>query len=105
MYAKYKEEKLMEHIKLFWSRLNIPTLLQATQENQHYSEAVFLYSHYDQFDVAVDVIIANSAHCWKHELFKETIKQAANIECYYKVIFFATFFCATFSHFFFSICL
>lgn len=48
LYAKYKEEKLMEHIKLFWSRLNIPTLLVACQQNLHWNEAVFLYTHYDQ---------------------------------------------------------
>lgn len=50
----------MEHIKLFWSKLNIPTLLQSCKENQHWSEAVFLYSHYDQFDMAVDTLIGHS---------------------------------------------
>jgi len=51
LYAKYKEEKLMEHINLFWSRLNIPTLLTACKENQHWAETVFLYTHYDQVRV------------------------------------------------------
>jgi len=43
-----------------------------------------LYSHYDQFDNAVDVLITHSAECWEHELFKTTIKQVANVEIYYK---------------------
>ena len=51
----------MEHIKLFWSKLNIPTLLSSTRENQHWPEAVFLYTHYDQFDNAVDVLIEHSS--------------------------------------------
>lgn len=55
LYAKYKEEKLMEHIKLFWSRLNIPTLIVACQQNLHWNEVVFLYTHYDQHDAALDV--------------------------------------------------
>lgn len=76
----------MEHIKLFWSRLNIPTLLSACQEHHHWTEAVFLYSHYDQFDNAIDVLINHSTECWKHELFKETIKQVANADIYYKAI-------------------
>ena len=48
LYCRYKEEKLMEHIKLFYSRLNIPTLLAACQQNQHWNETAFLYTHYDQ---------------------------------------------------------
>merc|ERR1712166_450374 len=83
-YCKYKEEKVMEHVKLFWSKLNIPQLLEACKENFHWKECVFLYSHYDQFDTAVDVLITNSTECWEHELFKQTIKQVANVEYYYK---------------------
>jgi len=88
LYAKYKEEKLMEHIKLFWSRLNIPTLLVACQQNLHWNEAVFLYTHYDQYDNAIDVMIQHSAECWKHSLFKEIILQVSNSECYYRAIHF-----------------
>jgi len=86
LYAKYKEDKLMEHIKLFWSRLNIPTLLVACQQNLHWNEAVFLYTHYDQYDNAIDVLIQHSAECWKHPLFKEIILQVSNTEIFYKAI-------------------
>lgn len=86
LYAKYKEEKLMEHIKLFWSRLNIPTLLVACQQNLHWNEAVFLYTHYDQYDNAVDLIIAHSAEAWKHSLFKEILLQVSNSEILYRAI-------------------
>jgi len=86
LYAKYKEEKLMEHIKLFWSRLNIPTLLRECQKNLHWSEAVFLYMHYDQFDNAVNTLITHSAECWKHDLFKEVLKKVSNTTIYYKAI-------------------
>merc|ERR1719163_160694 len=37
LYAKYKEAKLMEHIKLFWSRLNIRKMLKTCEENGHWS--------------------------------------------------------------------
>ena len=86
LYAKYKEDKLMEHIKLFWSRLNIPTLLTACQQNLHWNEAVFLYTHYDQYDNAIDVMIQHSAESWKHALFKEIIMQVSNTEIYYRAI-------------------
>jgi len=85
-YSKYNEDKLMEHVKLSWSRLNIPTLLQSCQSNLHWPEAVFLYTHYDQFDNAIDVLINHSAECWKHDLFKEIIIQCANTEIYYRAL-------------------
>jgi clathrin heavy chain len=88
LYAKYREDKLMEHIKLFWSRLNIPTLLVACQQNLHWNEAVFLYTHYDQYDNAIDLIIQHSAEAWKHALFKEIILQVSNSEIYYRAIHF-----------------
>jgi clathrin heavy chain len=76
----------MEHIKLFWAKLNIPTLLGACQANLHWSEAVFLYSHHDQFDQAIEVLIQHSAVCWEHKLFKEVLGQVANTEYYYRAI-------------------
>jgi clathrin heavy chain len=85
-YARHKEEKLMEHCKLYWSRLNIRELLRVCEENLHWSEVVFLYSHYDQFDNGVDVMIAHSAECWTHNLFMEVLKQVANTEVYYRAL-------------------
>jgi len=86
LYAKYREDKLLEHIKLFWSRLNIPTLLVACQQNLHWNEAVFLYTHYDQFDLAVTTMMEHSPECWKHSLFKEIIAQVSNTEIYYRAL-------------------
>jgi clathrin heavy chain len=85
-YCKYKEEKVMEHVKLFYQRLNVPLVLGECQRNQHWSEAVFLYSHYDQYDNAVDVLINHSAECWTHELFKEVLSHVTNNELYYRAI-------------------
>eukprot|EP00475_Leptophrys_vorax_P023365 TRINITY_DN31984_c0_g1_i1.p1 TRINITY_DN31984_c0_g1~~TRINITY_DN31984_c0_g1_i1.p1 ORF type:complete len:1710 (+),score=512.71 TRINITY_DN31984_c0_g1_i1:70-5199(+) len=83
-YAKYKEEKLMEHIKLFWSKLNIPTLLVTCRQQLHWKEAVFLLTHYDQFEAAVDTMIEHSSECWEHELFKQTVRQTPNSEVFYR---------------------
>jgi len=86
LYAKYKEIKLMEHINLFWSRLNIPTLLQACKDNLHWKETVFLYTHYDQFDNAADTMIQHSPNCWDHEQFKGIIVRVSNTEVFYRAI-------------------
>jgi len=86
LYAKYKEQKLMEHINLFWSRVQIPTLLQACKDNLHWKETVFLYTHYDQFDNAIDTMILHSPTCWEHEQFKAIITRVTNTEVFYRAI-------------------
>ena len=43
LYAKYKPEKLMEHLKLFSTRINIPRLIRVAEEYAHWKELVFLY--------------------------------------------------------------
>jgi len=86
LYAKYKEKKLMEHINLFWNRINIPTLLQACKDNLHWKETVFLYTHYDQYDNAVDTMIAHSPSCWDHEQFKSIVVRVSNTEVFYRAI-------------------
>jgi len=83
-YAKYKEEKLMEHIKLFWSKLNIPTLLGTCRQQLHWKEAVFLLTHYDQYEGAVDTMIEHSSECWEHDLFKTIVKQTPNTDAFYR---------------------
>jgi len=88
LYCKYKEEKLMDHIKLFWTRLNIPRLLASCKENLHWLEAVHLYTHYSQFDNAVDTLIQHSAECWNNDLFKATVGKVSNTEIYYRAITF-----------------
>ena len=59
LYSKYKEPKLMEHIKLFWSRLNIRKMLKACEDNAQWEELTFLYLHYDEFDNAILSMIAH----------------------------------------------
>eukprot|EP01083_Nonionella_stella_P040976 111112_1 len=84
LYAKYREAKLMEHIQLFYSRLNIPTLLGTCKQCCRWSEVVFLYTHYDQYDQAIEVMIDHSPSCWKNEQFKEVIVKVSNTEVFYR---------------------
>ncbi len=43
LYAKFRPEKLMEHLKLFSKRLNIPRLIRATEEQEMWKELTYLY--------------------------------------------------------------
>jgi clathrin heavy chain len=57
LYARYRPENLMEHIKLFSTRLNIPKLIQACDEQQHWKELTYLYIQYDEYDNAATTIM------------------------------------------------
>ena len=86
LYAKYKDAKLMEHVKLFWSRLNIRKMLKACEENAHWSELTFLYLNYDEFDNACLAMMAHPTEAYEHVKFKDTLVKATNTEIFYKAI-------------------
>merc|ERR1719217_1287920 len=86
LYSKYRESKLMEHIKLFWSRLNIRKMLKACEECAQWEEVTFLYLHYDEFDNAILAMIAHPTEAFEHVKFKDTIAKVQNTEIFYKAI-------------------
>ncbi|XP_073124837.1 clathrin heavy chain 1 isoform X2 [Henckelia pumila] len=88
LYARYRHEKLMEHIKLFSTRLNIPKLIRACDEQQHWQELTYLYVQYDEFDNAATTVMNHSPEAWEHLQFKDIIVKVANVELYYKAVHF-----------------
>lgn len=88
LYSKYRPEKLMEHLKLFVSRINIPKVIKAAEQAHLWSELVFLYVKYDEFDNAALAMIERSADAWDHNQFKDVIVRVANVEIYYKALTF-----------------
>ena len=88
LYARYRYEKLIEHIKLFSTRLNIPKLIRACDEQQHWQELTYLYIQYAEFDNAAITVMNHSPEAWEHVQFKDTVGKVANVEVYYKAVHF-----------------
>ncbi|CAD5215134.1 unnamed protein product [Bursaphelenchus okinawaensis] len=86
LYSKYKPEKMREHLELFWSRVNIPKVLRAAEQSHLWSELVFLYDKYEEFDNAILTMINHPTVAWREQHFKEIIPKVANVELYYKAI-------------------
>ncbi|KAH9902039.1 clathrin heavy chain [Xylariomycetidae sp. FL2044] len=84
--SKYHPERLMEHIKLFWSRMNLPKLIRACEEANLWPELVFCYYHYDEFDNAALAVMERAQNSWEHQQFKEIVVKVANLEIYYRAI-------------------
>ncbi|XP_052074388.1 clathrin heavy chain 1 isoform X1 [Mytilus californianus] len=86
LYSKFKPEKMREHLELFWSRVNIPKVLRAAEQAHLWSELVFLYDKYEEYDNAVITMMSHPTIAWKESQFKDIITKVANIELYYKAI-------------------
>lgn len=82
--AKYYPERVMEHLRIFWGRINIPKMIRAVEEAHLWPELVFLYTHYDEFDNAALAMMERAADAWEHQSFKETIVKVSNLEIYYR---------------------
>ncbi|ETW78923.1 hypothetical protein HETIRDRAFT_155976 [Heterobasidion irregulare TC 32-1] len=88
LYSKYRPDKLMEHLKLFVSRINIPKVIKASEKAHLWPELVLLYVKYDEYDNAALAMIERSADAWEHNQFKDVVVRVANVEIYYKALSF-----------------
>ena len=84
--SKYHPDRVMEHLKLFWSRINIPKMIRACEEAHLWPELVFLYCHYDEWDNAALAMMERAADAWEHHSFKDIIVKVANLEIYYRAL-------------------
>ncbi|KAG0156399.1 hypothetical protein PDIDSM_3577 [Penicillium digitatum] len=84
--SKYHLDRVMEHLKLFWSRINIPKMIRASEEANLWPELVFLYCHYDEWDNAALAMMERAADAWEHHSFKDIVVKVANLEIYYRAL-------------------
>jgi clathrin heavy chain len=85
-YSRHRPEKLMEHVKVYWGRMNIAKVLRACEAGRHWKEAAYLHVETQEFDAAVRVMMAHSASAFNQDKFLEVIKKVKNAELYYAAI-------------------
>ena len=85
LYSKFKPDRMMDHLKLYWQRINIPKVIRAAETAHLWPELVFLYTHYEEYDNAALTIMEHSADAWDHSTFKEVLIKVTNLEIYYRV--------------------
>lgn len=88
LYALYRHEKLLEHLKLFSTRLNIPRLIRVCDEQQHWKELTFLYITYDEYDNAANVMMTHSPVAWEHVQFKDVCVKVSSSDVHYRALTF-----------------
>ena len=60
--------------------------MRAAEQAHLWSELVFLYDKYEEYDNAVLTMMAHPTEAWKEGLFKEVITKVANVELYYRAL-------------------
>lgn len=88
MYAKYDPDRLMDHIRTYAQKINIPKLIRSCAKWHMWPEAVFLYTQYEEFDNAVLSMMEHSPSCWRHDVFVQNILKVANLDLYYRALIF-----------------
>ncbi|CAB0000160.1 unnamed protein product [Nesidiocoris tenuis] len=86
LYSKYDPPKMREHLELFWSRVNIPKVIRAAEAAHLWSDIVFLYDRYEEYDNALLLMMEHPSEAWKEGQFKDVIGKVANVELYFKAI-------------------
>ncbi len=87
LYSKHQADRMMDHLKVYWQRINIPKVIRAAEAAHLWPELVFLYTHYEEYDNAALTIMEHSADAWDHSTFKEVLVKVTNLEIYYRVGF------------------
>ena len=61
-------------------------MLRAAEQAHLWSELVFLYDKYEEYDNAVLTMMAHPTEAWKESHFKDVVTKVANVELYYKAL-------------------
>mmetsp|Transcript_14678 Transcript_14678/g.21445 ORF Transcript_14678/g.21445 Transcript_14678/m.21445 type:complete len:1750 (-) Transcript_14678:198-5447(-) len=85
LYTKHVPTKVMEHCKVFFSRLNVSKVVRACERARLFPPAVYLYMADKQFDNAVKVMMERSP-AFDNDLFLDSIVKVRNAEIMYKAV-------------------
>lgn len=84
--AKHRPERLMDHLTLYWSRINIPKTIAACTEAHLWPALVFLHLHHDDHDRALGVMMAHPVETWDHDRMAKALAKCSNGETLYRAI-------------------
>jgi clathrin heavy chain len=85
LYTKHVPDKVMEHCKVFFSKLNVAKVVKACERARLYPPAVYLYMTDKQYDAAIKVMMERPPS-FNNELFLDSIVKVRNSEILYKAV-------------------
>lgn len=85
LYTKHMPDKVMDHCKVFFSKLNVSKVVRACERARLFQAAVYLYMQDKQYDNAVKTMMER-ANAWANDLFLDSITKVRNSELMYKAV-------------------
>lgn len=85
--TKHVPDKVMEHCKVFFNKLNVGKVVKACERARLFPPAVYLYMSDKQYDSAVKVMM-DRAPAFNNELFLDSVVKVRNSEVLYKAVSF-----------------
>merc|ERR1712157_28934 len=85
LYTKHVPDKVMEHCKVFFSKLNVSKVVRSCERARLWSPAVYLYMADKQPDNAVKIMMERST-AFDNDLFLDAIVKVRNQEIMYKAM-------------------
>jgi len=85
LYTKHVPDKVMEHCKVFFSKLNVSKVVRACERARLWDPAVYLYMHDKQHDNALKIMMER-ANSYDNDLFLESVTKVRNAELMYKAV-------------------
>lgn len=86
LYAKHSPEKLLDHIRTYASKLIMPKVVHACEEQRLWKECAVAYEESNEYDNAIRIMSDHPEAAWDHTKFLEMIVQVRNPELMYKAI-------------------
>lgn len=84
--SKFYPDRVMEHLKLFWSRIQNSRMLRACEDANLWPELIFLYCHDDEWDNGALAMMERAADAWEHHSFKDIVVKVTNLEILYRAL-------------------
>lgn len=85
LYTKHVPEKVMDHCKVFFSKLNVSKMVRACERARLFKAVVYLYMQNKEYDSAVKTMMERSTS-WENDLFLDSVTKVRNSELMYKAV-------------------
>jgi clathrin heavy chain len=85
LYTKHVPAKVMDHCKVFFSKLNVSKVVRACERARLFKPAVYLYMQDKQHDNAIKTMMEH-APSWENDLFLDAVTKVRNAELMYKAV-------------------
>lgn len=87
LYAKYKPEKLMEHVNMYPKKINTHKMITACEQYHHWGVLRVLHTNNEDWLAACGCMVQH-VDAWDHEVFKDVVSHLGASDMVYSAITF-----------------